>query len=78
MTRVDVLSSCALLSATRLFQTVSGKIFCNIYYTFIAELLSVIEEEGNNIPEKAELNKALDELERNGIDPEGYLVLLSR
>lgn len=54
------------------------KYFVIFFCTFIAELLSAIEEERNKIPEKAELNKALYELERNGIDPEGYRVWLSR
>lgn len=54
------------------------KYFVIFFCTFIAELLSTIEEERIKIPDKAELNKALDELERNGTDPEGYRVWLSR
>ena len=67
-----------LLSATQPFETVSGKTFVIFFCAFIAEFLSAIEEERNKIPEKAELNKALYELERNGIDPESYRVWLSR
>ena len=54
------------------------KYFVIFFCTFIAELLSSIEEERNKIPEKADLNKALYELERSGIDPEGDQVWLSR
>ena len=70
-----VINVCLRLSRLRPFQV---KHFVTFFCTFIAEFLSAIEEERNMIPEKAELNKALDELERNGIDPEGYRVWLSR
>ena len=70
-----VIDFCLRLSRLRPFQV---KHFVIFSCTFIAEFLSAIEEERNRIPEKAELNKALYELERNGIDPEGYQVWLSR
>ena len=70
-----VIDFCLRLSRLRPFQV---KYFVIFFCTFIAELLSAIEEERNKIPEKAELNKALYELERNGIDPVGYRVWLSR
>ena len=70
-----VINVCLRLSRLRPFQV---KHFVTFFCTFIAEFLSAIEEERNMIPEKTELNKALDELERNGIDPEGYRVWLSR
>ena len=66
---------CLRLSRLRPFQV---KHFVIFFCAFIAEFLSAIEEERNKIPEKAELNKALYELERNGIDPESYRVWLSR
>ena len=70
-----VIDFCRRLRRLRPFQV---KHFVIFFCTFIAEFLSAIEEERNKIPEKAELNKALYELERNGIDPEGYRVWLSR
>lgn len=70
-----VINVCLRLSRLRPFQV---KHFVTFFCTFIAEFLSAIEEERNMIPEKTELNKALYELERNGIDPEGYQVWLSR
>ena len=70
-----VIDFCLRLSLLRPFPV---KHFVIFFCTFIAEFLSAIEEERNKIPEKAELNKALYELERNGIDPEGYRVWLSR
>ncbi|KAL9950463.1 hypothetical protein ACROYT_G042960 [Oculina patagonica] len=42
-----------------------------------SDLLSKIRQEKNAIPEQAELNTALRDMEKsNGIDPEGYRVLL--
>lgn len=70
-----VIDFCRRLRRLRPFQV---KHFVIFFCTFIAEFLSAIEEERNKIPEKAELNKALYELERNGIDPVGYRVWLSR
>lgn len=70
-----VIDFCRRLRRLRPFQV---KHFVIFFWTFIAEFLSAIEEERNKIPEKAELNKALYELERNGIDPVGYRVWLSR
>ena len=62
-----------LLSATPPFETVSGKTFCNIFLYFYCRVLQSFV-----LLLQAELNKALYELERNGIDPEGYRVWLSR
>ncbi|KAL9950859.1 hypothetical protein ACROYT_G043428 [Oculina patagonica] len=46
-------------------------------YMLSMDLLFKIREEKNAIPEQAELNTALRDMEKsNGIDPEGYRVLL--